>query len=350
MATNLTEEEKEFFESYKEEYKKHFDQLLDKYGIEKRKKEHLSKRILFFYEALKHLGDPKFEKRLKEVLYELHRLNVPLRQLLSRSFFKLIEDFLTYLKNKKEFSLQKVKALTEKLEKILKISDEVFAKYMEELRQSTESKGEVNPSEQSKIINYLRKLNPVTITLLGFYKEFPVYCKTHVEKFTDLFVKVAACPYKIFVPDTKVYIKLGNSQKGILAKIVNADKEQLILAPIRFEEIPSIKSVRVFPSSEIDVVLETESGKLYGFLSYISVGELGVIVGNIDGLKEGQKVKVYFKLPTGEVCTTAKVVKIKKLHGGYKVELVLDLTRELDQIISRYVLERQREIMKDIRL
>ena len=350
MATNLPEEEKEFFESYKGEYKRNFEQLLDKYGIEETKKKQLSTQVLFLYEALKHLEEPKFEKRLKEVLYELHRLNFPLRQLLSRIFFKLLEDFLIHLKNKKEFSLQKVKALTERLEKILKISDEVFTKYMEELRQSAESKEEINLSEQSKIINYLKKLNPVTITLLGFYKEFPVYCKTHVEKFTDLFIKVASCPYKIFVPDTKVYIKLGNSQKGILAKIVNADKEQLILAPIRFEEIPSIKSVRVFPSSEIDVVLETESKKLYGFLSYISVGELGVIVGNIDGLKEGQKVKVYFKLPTGKVCTTAKVAKISKLQSGYKVELVLDLTMELDQIISRYVLERQREILKNIRL
>ncbi len=349
--TRLFEEEKEFFLSYKDRFKENLIKNLNKFGIEGPQREEIEKSILFLYEALLHLDSKKFVDRLKDVLYKLHKLNVPLRQTLVCTFADLIKDFIEYLQKQQKVSITKIKTLTDAVHKFLSISDEMFAKYIEETASLEEKEEEIpDRREQEKIMKLLKQTNPVTMTILGLYKDFPVYCKTDVFKIGDSFLKVSICPYKIFTPGTKVFIKVSQIPKGILANIVNVDGGYYVLSPLKLTEFPQIKSVRVFPEKEIDVQIDTGEKKLYGFLAYISVGELGVILRELDGLEKGKKVKVKFRLPTGEVETSATVREIKELQGSYKVELLLDLDLRLDQIISRYVLERQRQILKEIKL
>ena len=338
----------QFLLEYKDTFRENFLKILGFFDLSDDKKKILERKLDFIFSALEHIEDEKTLQQLKKVLYELHSLHIPVKQLLERVFFQLVEDFIKFLKEKDNPSIKDLKLLVDKIYKFLTVNDEALYQYTTSLQELEEDKE--TSKEKEEVISYLRRLNPVTVTILTFFREFPIYCKADVIKIAGHFIKVSKCPYKVFTPDTYVYIKLSDTQ-SILGKIVNVDDHSLLISPLKFVKTPQIKSVRVFPDTEIDVKIELlNGGNIYGILIYISIGEVGVLVNDLKGLKEGDKVKVHFALPTGEVSTTAKVGKITPLKSGYKVELLLDLDKRLDQIISRYVLKRQREILKEIKL
>ena len=343
-------EDKDFFE----EYQRKFENKLNKDLLEVKANEkflNLKRVVEILFDGILNLGNKKFKEKLAELIYDLHKANIPIRKFLSEIFLDLIEEYINYLKSKPHNGLEikKVQILSSTLDKYLDLVDQVFVKYLNNLEKEKKEE-EFKPDDTRKILEAIRNSHISTIELLAFYKVFPVLCRTSIYKISDLFIKTAKCPYKVFSPGEKVYIKVPKLQKDAVGEIINVESDYMVIKPLKFADIPPSRSVKVFPKKETDVEIKTPQGTIYGFMHYITFDEIGVIVPSTEGLKENLKVEVKFQLPTGEVKAKGTVKGIKKLENSYIVSIELELDPRTEQIVSRYVLKRQQEILKEIKL
>ncbi len=343
-------EDKDFFE----EYQRKFEEKLNKDLLEVKADEKFAnlKRIVeILFDGIFNFGNRKFKEKLAELIYDLHKANIPIRKFLSEIFLDLLKEYINYLKSKPRNGLEikKVQTLSNTLDKYLDLVDQVFVKYLNELEKEKKEE-EFKPDDARKILEALKNSHTSTVELLAFYKVFPVLCRTSIYKITDLFTKTAKCPYKVFSPDERVYIKIPKLQKDAIGEIVNVESDYMIIKPLKFADIPPSRSVKVFPKKETDVEIKTPQGTVYGFMHYITFDEIGVIVPSAEGLRENQRVEIKFQLPTGEVKAKGTVKGIKKLDSSYIVSIEMELDPRMEQIVSRYVLKRQQEILKEIKL
>jgi len=348
----IFKEDKEFFEDYKLKFKKELLKTFRELEIVDKLKKDLDSIFDTLFDSIFNFNNKKVAEKLRELIWKLHSLNVPIKNLFSKLFLELLKDYINHLlvKGEHETGIKRIRKLTEVLDQYLDLVDEIFMNYLEQMEKKVEDEDGINLQEVQKIMQAIREMVKSNVELLAFYKVFPVLCKSKIFKITDISLKVGKCPYKVFVPGEKVYIKIPNLNKDAIAEIINVEKEVMTIRPLKLAQIPPAKTVRVFPEKEIDVKIETPKGVIYGFLHYISFEEIGVIISTPKGIKTNEKVKVKFKLATGEVETPAVVVKIDKLNNVYLLSLHLICKPKLEQIISRYVLKRQQEILKELKV
>ena len=349
---DIFKEDKEFFESFRAKFKEELLKLFRELEIKELSERSLNLFLDTLFDAIFKFDSRRVRERLRELIWDLHKFNIPTKNVFSQLFLNLLKEYIDYLLKKEENGngIKKVRRLAEVLDRYLDLIDEIFMEFIERMEKEKGEDDIVNPREVEKILSILREAGRSTVELLAFYKVFPVLCKTRVLKITDIALKVEKCPYKVFVPGEKVYIRLPGLKESAVAEIVNVEKDVMTLRPLRLIPNYPAKTVRVFPEKEIDVKIETPQGILYGFLHYISFEEVGVIVSPPKGIKIGEKVRVKFKLPTGDVDTPAKVEKIEPLNNAYLLSLRLECDSRLEQVISRYVLKRQQEILRELKL
>ena len=342
-------EDIQFFDRYRERFKRLLIERLKTIGDQKGVNIELFTETLF--EVILHPDNPKWREKFKQLLMEFYRLNIPIRQLLSELFLDLLGEYIRYLRRNccTGFELKKVRVLASALEGVIQAVDQSFKEYLQQLEQQP-LKEEASSEETGKILELLKKSGAKTVELLAYYKVFPVLCRARLYKITDLFIRTSKCPYKIFTPGEKVYIKLPQGGNYILAKIVNVDGDYLVLQPLQELQTAPPKAVRVFPQEGIDAKIKTPAGELYGFIQFISFEEVGVITPAGERLKPNQKVHISFTLPTGKVETEGTVKEVKNLGGAHLVVIELELDPRTEQIISRYVLKRQQEILKELKV
>ena len=345
----LLKEDIQFFERYRERLKRLLIERLKEIGFPKGVNiEHFTE-ILF--EVILSPDNPNSGEKLKKLLLEFYRLNIPIRQWLSELFLDLLEEYIRYLRRIgcKGFEIKKVRALAAALERVIQAVDQSFKEYVEQLERQ-ENKESTSLEEAKRVLELLQKSGAKTVELLAYYKVFPVLCRARLYKITDLFVWTSKCPYKIFTPGEKVYIKLPREGKYALAKIVNVEGDYLVLQPLLLVPLVPPKTVRVFPEKEIDVKIKTPGGEVYGFIHFLTFEEVGVITPSGERLKPNQRVEVSFNLPTGKVETVGTVKEVKNLGTAHLVVIELELDPRTEQIISRYVLKRQQEILKELKV
>lgn len=345
-------EDRLFLEEYKERFISEFLKRLKELGVLERLKGNVRFKIEQLYEALLDLDDPQKLERAKEIIYEFHQNNVPIREIVLNLFLELVENYLKLIKERGYSSrdIKNLKILLQQLDRFLTLVDELFEKYMRQLSQKENQSGEYNRQEAKEIIHYLKGFIGKRLDLIKLFKGvFPVICKSELLKTSDLFTTFEKCPYKVFIPGERFYVKVPG-EKGVLAEIVNVSDNSMVAKPLKFAEIPLPKRVTVFPDSEVDVKIETPEGVLYGFLHYLSYEEAGVLTTSEVPLEKGQKVKIEFTLPTGQVKTEGTIKEVEKRDGAYLVKVSLEPDFRTEQIISRYVLRRQQEILKELRI
>jgi hypothetical protein len=349
---DIFKEDKEFFEAFRVKFKEELLNLFRELEIKELSERNLNFILDTLFDGIFKFDSRRVKERLRELLWDFHKFNIPTKNVFSQLFLNLLKEYIDYLLKKEENGngIKKVRRLAEVLDRYLDLIDEIFMEFIEQMEKEKSEEEVVNPREVEQILNILRKSSQSTVELLAFYKVFPVLCKTRVLRITDIALQVEKCPYKVFVPGEKVYIRLPGLKESAVAEIINVDREVMTLRPLRFVQNYPAKAVRVFPEKEIDVKIETPRGVLYGFLHYISFEEVGVIVSQPKEIRIGEKVRVKFKLPTGDVDTFATVAKIEPLNNAYLLSLELECDNRLEQVISRYVLKRQQEILRELKV
>ncbi|WP_187648194.1 PilZ domain-containing protein [Nitrosophilus labii] len=350
------ENEKDFFESFKDEFSKIFAENIS-----------LAKPGLMSMSALETFGIKlyvllfSFKKNPLKELYLLSKNmaqnDINLNPVIIKVLLNSIGMFALYL-SEKESSIEKLKNLIILIDLYLTTIDKAYMDYLEEIKEDLETKKE----ESNEIILSLFekiKINNDELEILDFYKELPVVLKSKVLKIDNknktIEVSIKTGKFGYLKKEDSCFLKHKYFPKSIFANILdsNPKNETLILYNFKFTEIAQEKRkfVRVQPKEKIETKI-IFSGKIYkGYIKDISVGGVGILMKDFKDLKVGLTIELYFKLFTGEVNTQGIIRHISKIGNFVSVGVEFlshsDIKRE--EVISGYVIHRQFEILKELK-
>ncbi len=299
------------------------------------------------------------EKDIQILVKRLLKYKTDIKPELTNFLMNLVNDYLDYcIKNKK--SVKNVKALLQLINHYISIIDRAYVSYLSKIsnqvEQLSKEKIEANKELALSIFKKLQE-EKKTIRLISYYKEVPIICKTQVEKVTDEFVVLhfENCSIKAFHPEKSVYIKTELLQKKIKASIINVSpkEEKIVLGHFELTDLPQEKRkfVRVEPAETINVKLEKGNTTVTGKLADISIGGIGVYTADIKDLEEGNLIRVSFKLPAidFDVDLTGEIVYIIDMDGMYRIGIKYSPDVITEEKISDYVINRQFEILKELK-
>jgi len=346
----LIEKQRDFFEKFREKFIECIENELKKIDGKTDSLQQLLKNINLMYDAFLNQDSPLLLERLKKILYEAIKSGLPVRKILEHAFIYLLEEYIKYQQSKDAINFENIKKLVSLIEQYLQVAHEVFLKYMEDLSKQKQQVEEII-KPQEEILKQLKRLNPVTVNLITFFEGFPVICRTTVERISS-FVEVSSCNYKAFAPNTVVYLQIPRMPKCVMGVIINIHKQNFVINPVKIDDCPKTSPVRVFPEREIDVKICKEETCVYGFLKTISLEEIEILTKNVMDIKQGDNVEIVFSLPTYNNTIKAKAVitKVEKFKDNFNVLAKFLGDRKLDKILSEYIIKRQQEILKELRI
>ncbi len=214
---------------------------------------------------------------------------------------------------------------------------------------------------KERIINWMKELmkRGEKVEVLSFYSEVPIRAKTEIQDIEGKFVHWKSEPkLNLAVGETgKLFFEFLDpefNQKRFLEADVTYYNDEFVETTLpRLSNDPRLsrRSLRVrVPDSSIRVVLigeeKGEEVKPYD----ISEDGIGIVVPK-GYLNYGDKVKLEVEFPCGKVNAEGVVVSKDSYESGEKVGIYFKrISQREKDLIYRYIVDRQREILKTIRL
>lgn len=298
--------------------------------------------------------DPRDE--LFSLSYRLARFNIDLKKALLRASLQLVRDYVDYIVSSGK-DYHRIKSLVDLIDVYLSIVEDAYAKYMEELRNKVEEeRKEAEDKERRLLIKFVEKLynqGEREIELLTYYKEVPVVCRSEILAIEEDKLRVRTCNINIFGTGEEIYLKHKRLPQTVAIKILDVDipREEALLELLTFVELPQErrKYVRVIPKEPIPVEIIKEGKRIMGRMADISIGGVGVYLNEKNDLKEGDVVGVKFNLPKGEVETKGQIRYVIPYGEGFRAGIQYELDLKEEEIVSDYVMERQFEILRELK-
>lgn len=343
----------EFFLGYRDKFRENFLRFVDEErsrlmslpGINT-----LVERLYLLLFSFKR--DPTRE--LFNISYTLARSEIDLKKVIEKAFLALLKDYIDHI-ILKDSDHERVKKLIDLIDLYLSTVEEAHLRYVEELRDRVKaSERAVGESERRIALGFLEKIKKKEeINLLSYYKGLPVACTSKILGVEEDSVRVATCSMDILDPGREVYLKHPNLPKPIETRVLERDlgREEALLKVVGFKDLPKErrKYLRVRPEGTVKVSILKGSGRYEGVLADISVGGIGVYLEDPGELKKGDEVMVRFSLPKGEVEARASVRYVLDRGEVFRVGLQYQLDIPREEIVSDYVMERQFEILRELK-
>lgn len=345
----------EFFENYREHFRSEFLKLLER-----------GKPTLITTKGLLPLVDKlyillfSFQKNplgeLFNLTYRLAHHEIDLKKAITKPFLKMIREYIDYLMQK-EGDYERIKSLITLIDIYLEEIERAYSKYVGELREEIERKEKrIVKGERQAIANFLSKLSSEghrDISVIIFYKEMPVVCKSEIIHIEDLFVRLKTHHIKAFSIGDEVYMKHRKIPHTIASRVtnINAYDFKIEVEIIGFMDPPQDKRqyVRVEPEEPIPVKISRGDWETTGTMADISVGGVGLYVKDKNALKRFDRVKVAFSLRRGNIESEGSVRYIEKLEASYRIGIRYELNMMQEEIVNDYIMERQFEILKELK-
>lgn len=280
---------------------------------------------------------------------------IDLKSILINLTLRLIRDFIDHILDvKKDFNI--VKDLIMLVDTYLTEVERAYAAYHQKIENELHRlKKERNEEEEEIILSILKSsLNKKEkIELIDFYKEVPIICKSYLKSVSESFatIDIQNCNFAIFKEGKTIYLKIPLFPKAIEAKIKTFKEfDYIAVYHLRFTEIPQEKRryIRVIPKETIKVYLEQNGKKIEGLINDISIGGIGIYSSDAKKLNIGDKVDIQFELK-GDLITAKGIVRhIQKDNKRAGIEFIHSI--ELENKIAEYVIEREFEIIKELRI
>jgi len=297
---------------------------------------------------------------LKNFISTVAKSEIDLKPVLSSSFLYLLKNFIDYV-IEKNADFERIKTFVELLDMYLFVIDTAYLEYTKNLEEEIERIKKKKTLEEYEVIFKTFEtllLENKEINILDFYQEVPVICRGKIKDVIGkkyVVFKYLGCKYKNFyIEGNDIYIKLDIFPKVVKAIIEEADvlKEVVKLKNFEFVELPQErrKYIRVKPKEEILINIITNGEILKGTIADISIGGVGIYLKDIDNLKKGDKIKLQFELRDIGVENSGTIRYIQKENGFYKIGIEFDYDEKVEEIISEYVVRRQFEIIKELRI
>ncbi len=353
---NSLQRRKDFFVKVEEQFNQFFDEELEKFSIEPKIKEKIKslKSKLFnriFISTKENIED------IYNIFYLLAKEGIDVRDLIQGVFTFVIKSFSEYLLKTKP-SVKDVYFLSTLLNEYISIIEKAyldFAKIQE--KEETESLGTKREKyEEEYILDVLNRHKGESFTALSYYKEVPIIFKLKIIKTTDKFIIADISKVNINISKLTgaVYLKVPFLEKPVKTKIVSVDFKRNILAleNPRLTDIPAEKRkhVRVMLSEPTKVIVKKDNEETMGLIVDISAKGLKFYTGRLGSIKEGDKVHLSFKLDNHDIKSTGSIKHISDTGKGFMVGVELEPDLKTENVISDFVMSRQFEILKELRL
>ncbi len=348
-------EEREFFLSYEKKFADMFANYIENVESLSLPKSALRTIGVKVYKTLFSFKGDKREELYRFTL-KVAENEIDIKPIFSKVFLSMAKDFTDHLlKNDKD--IRKLKTFISLIDEYLSVIEQAYAKYVESLRDQVKTLKKEKINENEEIIFHLLKAafkRKKPITVLEFYKEVPVTCRTSIKSIAENQIKLdfKNCSKKIFSENKDIFIKINESPKPISATILKIDyrNNEIVVSNFRFTEIPQERRrfVRVQPDKEIEITLEngkTAKGKIVD----ISLGGVGIVFKTDPGFEKGSSGKVRFEIDGTEIELTGEVKYTVPYDGGYRIGFEFLLTSRAEELLSEYIMRRQFEILKELR-
>ena len=298
--------------------------------------------------------DPREE--LFNLAYRLNRYEVDLKKILTQCTLIMIRDYIDHVSHNKG-DISKVKRLVELVELYLGIVEDAQSKYLSELRSKVKKQDRpVVEGERNIIIEFFRKLKEqekTDIEFISYYKQVPAVCRATITDVGDTTFRASICNLSIFTIGEEIYVKHPRLPRTVAVRVKEIDHTSDMgeFEVIGFVDLPQErrKYVRVQPDDSIPVKISKGEAEITGEMADISVGGIGVYVRDYNGFGIGDIVTVSFHLSGGKVETNGVIRHITPHENLYRVGIEYRLDFKQEEIVSDYVMERQFEILRELK-
>ena len=363
---NLSED-RQFFERYRERFLSEANSVL-KESVNPQLKG-LRDRLLHSLEEIYNLLflEGGSDERLENLIDGILHYDLSLKRVFVKPFLSVVGDYAERV-IEEHGDIGKVKSIFGLLTQFFDTVERVHSKRVEKLQRELSSKylKEVERAKREKlsmekqvIYHTLSRLKDrgERLELKRYYKGIPVFCRASIvdlEPSLDyLYLAAEGCRYKIFFQKgQKIYLKHPDLPKPLAALVRDVDLRDgsIVLTGLYFEELPheKRKAVRVEPEKPAEVKLFGKDTAYRGLLKDISPHGAGVIFEEIPPLKVGDYVNLKTSVGGIDIDTSADVRYIDE--KSHRVGFHFSLPPERERELSRYILRRQLEILKELKL
>lgn len=280
-------------------------------------------------------------------------IKTPLLKVLLETLKDLIDYALRGETLPKE-TVEEIKRVLSHIEEISEIIDKAYQDYYESLKEKVKEE----ELERKKFLlkeAQLLALKREPLVLIFSYKELPIYCKGFVKSAEEDIISVEFEGKCLMEPLLKVgdflYAKSKELSDAVKMEVLSLEEGGFQARLLGYEEVflEKRQHVRVVPETSIPIYISLEGRELVGEILDISLGGVGVYVKG-SGLKSGDIALLKFSLKENDIRVKAECRYVMDFREGVRAGFMfLDLDKRGEQVIGEYVMQRQLEILKELK-
>lgn len=193
------------------------------------------------------------------------------------------------------------------------------------------------------------------IKLLNYFKEIPVSYGANiltVEKNSVEF-QVHQLQAVVMAEERVTILKSAAFPRDVLANVtyVNVGKSKIVLSRFSYAVVRADRrmSVRVELTDPIYATFESPGGQVSGRLHDMSVTGVAINVPEEPEIALSELGNLTVILPIGTLSLPATLLKVTPQLGGFRLAFLIEANHDTEKHISRYVFQRQVEIIKELK-
>lgn len=193
------------------------------------------------------------------------------------------------------------------------------------------------------------------LKLLNFFREIPVSYGASVETVEESHAELLVHQIQaVVISFEKVTVlKSSHFPKDVIAKAnyVNVEKSRIVLSSFSYALVRADRrmSVRVELSEPIYASFTAEGVTTGGRLHDMSLTGVSINVSDDPNLPLCQNGDLAVTLPIGTITVPASLLKVLTVEGGHRLVFEIEATRATELSISKYILQRQVEIIRELK-
>lgn len=194
------------------------------------------------------------------------------------------------------------------------------------------------------------------LKLLNFFREIPVSYAAGVESVEEGFAELLVHQIQaVVISFEKVTVlKSSHFPNDVIANAnyVNVEKSRIVLSSFSYALVRADRrmSVRVELSEPIYASFSSANGAtVHGRLHDMSLTGVSINVQHEPEIELSQQGELSVTLPIGAITVPASLLKVTPGADGYRLAFEIEATRFTELSISKYILQRQVEIIKELK-
>jgi hypothetical protein len=193
------------------------------------------------------------------------------------------------------------------------------------------------------------------LKLLNFFREIPVSYGATVETVEENHAELLVHQIQaVVISFEKVTVlKSSHFPMDVIANAnyVNIEKSRIVLSSFSYALVRADRrmSVRVELSEPIYASFSAAGMTTGGRLHDLSLTGVSINVSDAPNLPISQKGELAVTLPIGTITVPASLLKVLTVEDGQRLVFEIEATRATELSISKYILQRQVEIIRELK-